>query len=73
MSEEKKLDEKKLEGVTGGTVTDDAQNKAEVDFIFNNCFSGCYHENYGGCPYKTKHEAFTTEGAKCSKRETRVS
>ena len=70
MSEEKKLDEKKLEAVTGGAGTADEQTKGEVDFIFNNCFSGCYHENYGGCPYENdKHKAFITEGAKCSQKK----
>ena len=71
MSEEKKLDEKTLEGVTGGAGTGDEWTKDEFWFIWNNCFAGCYYENHRGCPYGSKKNAFSKVGAgnKCPKKK----
>lgn len=69
MNEEKKLDEKTLEAVAGGSGKDE-QTKDEIWFKLNNCFAGCYYENHGGCPYGSKKNAFSKVGAgnKCPKK-----
>ena len=71
MNEEKKLDEKALEAVTGGAGTEGEWTKDEFWFIWNNCFAGCYYENHRGCPYGSKKNAFSQVGAgkKCPKKK----
>ena len=66
MNEEKKLDEKTLDAVTGGAGTEED----EFWFKWNNCFAGCYYENHGGCPYGSKKNACSkvVAGNKCPKK-----
>lgn len=61
MNEEKKLDEKTLEGVTGGNDQWEF-SEDEGNFIVANCIGYCAHEGLGDCPYGDKHTAFAQVG-----------
>ncbi len=50
MNEEKKLDEKTLEDVTGGVSALDYSMDVRY-FIVDNCIGYCVYEGPGGCPY----------------------
>ena len=66
MSEEKKLDEKTLEGVTGGV-----SFKSYDTFITVNC-SSCHHYYHPTCPYGRVAWARQEVGSDglCPKKET---
>ena len=66
MTEEKKLDEKTLEEVSGGITYGEAM--AYNDFLTKNC----YHCTQANCPYGDKYSAFhALGGAICTKREAK--
>ncbi len=51
MNEEKKLDEKTLEGVTGGADEPEEVSRAVWNFVCDNCIGYCVYQGEGGCPY----------------------
>lgn len=71
--DEKKLDEKKLEEVTGGSGIPEEWTYEEWTFVCNNCLD-CRHEGPGTCPYGTKAPPFArraphaTGRSKCNDR-----
>ena len=67
--DEKKLDEKMLEKITGGTGIPEEWTYEEWTFVCYNCLD-CRHEGPGTCPYGTdKSAAFRKEGATCHRKE----
>ena len=70
MTEEKKLDEKTLEDVSGGGAKEDY--RGFDTFLNRNCTS-CRHQKNLNCPYGFSSDAFKAlgAGAICTKREAK--
>ena len=66
MSEEKKLDEKKLEGVTGGW---DIYDERGYITKVTDCV-GCANYNTDACPYRSNMEAYYNNTEYCKLRKS---
>ncbi len=67
------LNEKPLEGVTGGANIPDYPVGVRC-FICDNCIGCCVHEGESGCPYVDKNAAYADRAAdgSCRKQKKRV-